>query len=155
MATKGNDDPPVPDLQTMEPSLNGRDGTIALIAIQATNFGLKNDKIQQPPLAKPRTYMLREPIKVVILTNLKMNTASSSGLRTLLSNTITSPKGDLKGITTRSGTAYHGPTIPMTSSYIPQVVEGETEVTQDMVPPTNNKSTKDVYNTLKKARSRI
>nr|GEX51512.1 reverse transcriptase domain-containing protein [Tanacetum cinerariifolium] len=49
MDTKGNDDPPVPDLRTMEelcqPSLNGRGGPIAPIAIQATNFGLQNDMI--------------------------------------------------------------------------------------------------------------
>nr|GEX45336.1 hypothetical protein [Tanacetum cinerariifolium] len=51
MATDGNGDPPVPDLRTMEelcqPSLNGWGGPIAPIAIQATNFGLKNDMIQQ------------------------------------------------------------------------------------------------------------
>nr|GEZ14828.1 reverse transcriptase domain-containing protein [Tanacetum cinerariifolium] len=51
---------------------------------------------------------------------------------------------DLKGITTRSGTAYQGLTIPTTSSSLPQVVERETEVTKDMMPPTNNGSTKDV-----------
>nr|GEV50887.1 hypothetical protein [Tanacetum cinerariifolium] len=51
MATNGNGDPPVPDLRTMEelcqPTLNGRGGPTAPIAIQATNFGLKNDMIQQ------------------------------------------------------------------------------------------------------------
>nr|GFA78700.1 hypothetical protein [Tanacetum cinerariifolium] len=51
MAAEGNDNPPVPDLRTMEklcqPSLNGQGGPITLIAIQATNFGLKNDMIQQ------------------------------------------------------------------------------------------------------------
>nr|GEU61575.1 hypothetical protein [Tanacetum cinerariifolium] len=51
MVTKGNGDPPVPDLQTMEelcqPSLNGRGRPIAMITIQAMNFGLKNDMIQQ------------------------------------------------------------------------------------------------------------
>nr|GEV59264.1 reverse transcriptase domain-containing protein [Tanacetum cinerariifolium] len=47
---------------------------------------------------------------------MKMNTASSSGLRTLPGNTITNPKEDLKGITTRIGTAYPGPIIPTTSS---------------------------------------
>nr|GEV21917.1 reverse transcriptase domain-containing protein [Tanacetum cinerariifolium] len=137
----------------------------------------------QPSLAKPRTYMLREPIEVVTLTNLKgnnqgknhffqgashgqkpqvvttteftnymkandailknmqtnmtsltnsnlelknmfgqfmkMNIASSSGSRTLPSNTITNPKDDLK-------------------------VERETEVTKDTLPLTNNESTKDV-----------
>nr|GFA02165.1 reverse transcriptase domain-containing protein [Tanacetum cinerariifolium] len=42
------------------------------------------------------------------------------------------------------GTAYQGPTIPTTSSSLPKVVECETEVTKDTVPPTNNGSTKDV-----------
>nr|GEY17228.1 reverse transcriptase domain-containing protein [Tanacetum cinerariifolium] len=167
MDTEGNGDPPVLDLRTMEelcqPYLNGRGGPIAPIDIQATNFGLKNGMIQQvqnscqfhglpgddankhlekflhPPLAKPKTYMLREPTKV-------MNTASSLGSGTLPSNTITNPKEDLKGITTRSGTAYQGPMIPTNSSSSspPQEVERETEVTKDMVPPTNNGSTKDV-----------
>nr|GEX07616.1 reverse transcriptase domain-containing protein [Tanacetum cinerariifolium] len=58
---------------------------------------------------------------------IKMNTASSLGLGTLLSNTITNPKEDLKSITTRSGTAYQGPTIPTTFSSFPKVVERETE----------------------------
>nr|GEW24295.1 reverse transcriptase domain-containing protein [Tanacetum cinerariifolium] len=51
MATNENGDPPVLDLRTMEelcqPSLNGRGGPIAPIPIQATNFVLKNDMIQQ------------------------------------------------------------------------------------------------------------
>nr|GFA50353.1 hypothetical protein [Tanacetum cinerariifolium] len=51
MAAEGNGDPPVPDLRTMEelcePSLNGRGGPISLIDIQAMNFGLKIDMIQQ------------------------------------------------------------------------------------------------------------
>ncbi|GJZ18082.1 hypothetical protein Tco_0554205, partial [Tanacetum coccineum] len=72
------------------------------------------------------------------------NTASTSGLGTLPSNTITNPKEDLKGITTRSDVAYQGPTIPTTSSSPPKVVERKTEVKKDTVPPTNNGSTKDV-----------
>nr|GEW36214.1 reverse transcriptase domain-containing protein [Tanacetum cinerariifolium] len=60
MATNGNGDNqpspeggdlPVPDLRTMEElcqtTLNGRGGPIPPIAIQAKNFGLKNDMIQQ------------------------------------------------------------------------------------------------------------
>nr|GEV77632.1 reverse transcriptase domain-containing protein [Tanacetum cinerariifolium] len=51
MVADGNGDPPVLDLRIMEelcqPTLNGRGGPIAPIAIQATNFGLKNDMIQQ------------------------------------------------------------------------------------------------------------
>nr|GEU94188.1 DNA-directed DNA polymerase [Tanacetum cinerariifolium] len=57
-------------------------------------------------------------------------------------NTITNPKEDLKGITTRRGTAYPRPTIPITSSS--SVVERETEATKDTVHPTNNGSTEDV-----------
>ncbi|GJU79744.1 hypothetical protein Tco_1282109, partial [Tanacetum coccineum] len=70
------------------------------------------------------------------------NTASSSSLGSLPSDTVTNPKEDLKGITTRSGVAYQGPTIPITSS--PRVVERRTEVTKDTVFPTNNRITEDV-----------
>ncbi|GKE28472.1 hypothetical protein Tco_1443856 [Tanacetum coccineum] len=59
----------------------------------------------------------------------------------LPSNTVTKPKEDLKGITTRSGVAYKGPTIPTSS---PRVVECRTEVTKDTVFPTNNGITEDV-----------
>nr|GEU63165.1 DNA-directed DNA polymerase [Tanacetum cinerariifolium] len=58
-------------------------------------------------------------------------------------NKMTNPKEDLKGITTRSGTAYQGPMIPTTPS-LPPVVERETEATKDMVHPNNNESTEDV-----------
>nr|GEZ37538.1 reverse transcriptase domain-containing protein [Tanacetum cinerariifolium] len=76
---------------------------------------------------------------------MKMNTASSSSSGTLPSNTVTNLKEDLKGITTRSGNAYQGPTVPTTSSSPPfKVVERENEVTKDTVPPTNNGSTKEV-----------
>nr|GFC42014.1 reverse transcriptase domain-containing protein [Tanacetum cinerariifolium] len=46
--------------------------------------------------------------------------ASSSGSGTLPGNTITNPKEDLKGITTRSGVAYQGPTIPTPSKVVKQ-----------------------------------
>ncbi|GKA19787.1 reverse transcriptase domain-containing protein [Tanacetum coccineum] len=75
---------------------------------------------------------------------IKMNTASTSGSGTLPGNTITNPKEDLKGITTRSGVAYQGPTIPSTSSSPPKVMNRDTEVTKDTMLPTNNGSTEDV-----------
>nr|GEZ43610.1 reverse transcriptase domain-containing protein [Tanacetum cinerariifolium] len=53
---------------------------------------------------------------------------------TLPSNAITNPKEDLKGITTRSGVAYQGPTIPTPSK------QG-TEVTKDQVQTPNSQST--------------
>nr|GEY71687.1 reverse transcriptase domain-containing protein [Tanacetum cinerariifolium] len=52
-------------------------------------------------------------------------------------NTITNPKEDLKGITTRSGVAYQGPTIPTPS----KVVKQGTEVTTDQVPTPSSQST--------------
>nr|GEX31448.1 hypothetical protein [Tanacetum cinerariifolium] len=57
------------------------------------------------------------------------NTASSLGSGTLPSNTITNPKEELNGITTRSGVAFQGPTIPTPS----KVVKQGTEVTKDQV----------------------
>ncbi|GJS46074.1 hypothetical protein Tco_0596195 [Tanacetum coccineum] len=72
------------------------------------------------------------------------NTASTSGSGTLPSNTVTNPKEDLKGITTRSGVAYQGPAIPSTSSSSPKVMNRDTEVTKDTMLPTNNGSTEDV-----------
>nr|GEU88180.1 reverse transcriptase domain-containing protein [Tanacetum cinerariifolium] len=51
----------------------------------------------------------------------------SSTLGTLPSNTIPNPKGEMKAITTRSGVAYEGPSIPTPKT----VVEQETEETMD------------------------
>nr|GEW49055.1 reverse transcriptase domain-containing protein [Tanacetum cinerariifolium] len=73
---------------------------------------------------------------------MKMNTALSSGSGTLPGNTITNPKEDLKSITTRRGTAYPGPTIPITSPS--PVVEREADVTKGQVHHANNGSTEDV-----------
>ncbi|GJW23264.1 reverse transcriptase domain-containing protein [Tanacetum coccineum] len=69
---------------------------------------------------------------------------ATSGSGTLPGNTVTNPKEDLKGITTRSGVAYQGPAIPSTSSSSPKVMNRDTEVTKDTMLPTNNGSTKDV-----------
>ncbi|GJR35084.1 reverse transcriptase domain-containing protein [Tanacetum coccineum] len=49
--------------------------------------------------------------------------------------------GDLKAITTRSGVAYDGPTIPPTPSPLPKEVERETEATKDKVQTTSSEST--------------
>nr|GEW70523.1 reverse transcriptase domain-containing protein [Tanacetum cinerariifolium] len=53
------------------------------------------------------------------------NQSSTSG--TLSSNTIPNPKGEMKAITTCSGVAYEGPSIPTPK----KVVERETEETTD------------------------
>ncbi|GKB20130.1 reverse transcriptase domain-containing protein [Tanacetum coccineum] len=91
-------------------------------------------QVYQPTTSQPPVYQTQHKF-------VNSNTASSSSLGSLPSNTVTNPKDDLKGITTRSGVAYQGPTIPTSS---PQVVERRTEVTKDTVFPTNNGITVDV-----------
>ncbi|GKF03363.1 hypothetical protein Tco_0030286 [Tanacetum coccineum] len=65
----------------------------------------------------------------------------NQGQGSLPSNTVTNPKEDLKGITTRSGIAYQGPMIPTSS---PGVAERRTEVTKDTIFPTNKGIYEDV-----------
>ncbi|GJU37530.1 reverse transcriptase domain-containing protein [Tanacetum coccineum] len=74
-----------------------------------------------------------------ILTNMQNQNSSGSG--SLPSNTVANPRGDVKAITTRSGVAYDGPTIPPTPSPLPKEVERETEVTKDKVQNTSLGST--------------
>nr|GEX97972.1 reverse transcriptase domain-containing protein [Tanacetum cinerariifolium] len=110
-----------------------------------TNFMKANDTI----LKNMQTNMTSLTNSNLELKNMfsqfiKMNIGSSSGSGTLPGNTITNPKEELKGITTRSGTAYQGPTSPTTSSSLPLVVERKTEATKDTMHPTNNESNKDI-----------
>nr|GFC68007.1 reverse transcriptase domain-containing protein [Tanacetum cinerariifolium] len=77
------------------------------------------------------------------------NTASSSGSGTLHGNTVTNPKEDLKGITTRSGVAYQGPTIPTPS----KVAKQGTELIKDQVQPSNSQSTAPVQPTVTQSKS--
>ncbi|GJS21882.1 reverse transcriptase domain-containing protein [Tanacetum coccineum] len=107
--------------------------------VKANDAVMRNMQDQNQNLQNQMTNLTDMLSKLV-----NSNAASTSGSGTIPSNTITNPKVDLKGITTRSGVAYQGPTIPTTSSSPPKVVERETEVTKDTVPPTNNGSTKEV-----------
>ncbi|GJX36117.1 reverse transcriptase domain-containing protein [Tanacetum coccineum] len=68
-----------------------------------------------------------------------------SGSKSLPSNTVANPRGDLKVVTTRSGVSFNGPTIPPTSSPLPKEVEREPEVTRDKVQTTSSESTTHVY----------
>ncbi|GJZ26314.1 reverse transcriptase domain-containing protein [Tanacetum coccineum] len=63
-----------------------------------------------------------------MICGLFQNQASTLG--TLSSNTIPNPKGEMKAITTQSGVAYEGPSIP-TNPSPKKVVERETEETTD------------------------
>nr|GEV31101.1 reverse transcriptase domain-containing protein [Tanacetum cinerariifolium] len=63
-----------------------------------------------------------------MLSGFFQNQASTSG--TLSSNTIPNPKGEMKAITTQSGVAYEGPSIP-TNPSPKKIVERETGETTD------------------------
>nr|GEY83559.1 reverse transcriptase domain-containing protein [Tanacetum cinerariifolium] len=86
-----------------------------------------NKNLMRPPLATPRTYMLRELTKV-IPTKLKATVIFSAIVQTR-------------------------PTIPTTSSS--PIVERETKATKDTMHPTNNRSTKDVQPLVVQTKSPI
>nr|GEX70215.1 reverse transcriptase domain-containing protein [Tanacetum cinerariifolium] len=86
--------------------------------VRALLLDKKNQSLAPVPSSTPA------PVKAV-----DPNCVTCGGSGTLPSNTITNPKEDLKGITTRSGVAYQGPTI-LTPS---KVVKQGTEVTKDQV----------------------
>ncbi|GKE64967.1 hypothetical protein Tco_1519128, partial [Tanacetum coccineum] len=107
------------------------------------------DMVKALLLEKKNQTQALTPVKAV-----EESCVTYGGSGTLPSNTITNPKVDLKGITTRSGVVYQGPTTPTTSSP-PKVVEHETKVTKDTVPPTNNGSTKDVQPPVVQVQSQV
>nr|GEZ31634.1 reverse transcriptase domain-containing protein [Tanacetum cinerariifolium] len=105
--------------------------------------------VNQPPAYQALAYQAPIPqTQSVSQTNFEryvkdndavLRNIQSQGQRagTLLGNTVTNPKEDLKGITTRSGVAYQGPTIPTPS----KIVKQETEVTKDQVQTPSSQST--------------
>ncbi|GKD45294.1 reverse transcriptase domain-containing protein [Tanacetum coccineum] len=131
--------PPAPPYQAPAPQTQGVIKTDFESYVKANDAVMRNMQDQNQNLQNQMINLTDMLSKFM-----NSNTASTSGSGTLPSNTITNPKLDLKGITTQSGVAYQGPMIPTTSSSPPKVVEHETEVTKDMVPPTNNGSTEDV-----------
>nr|GFA63742.1 reverse transcriptase domain-containing protein [Tanacetum cinerariifolium] len=83
------------------------DGTHSYQNCPATSGNAYRDNIQE--------YAVKMCNQLANLTDMlskfmSFNTASSSGSGGLPGNTVTNPKEDLKGITTRSGVAYQGPT---------------------------------------------
>ncbi|GJR66732.1 hypothetical protein Tco_0012797 [Tanacetum coccineum] len=141
-----------------QPTLDGRGGPIAPIAIQATNFGLKNDMIQQVQnsclfhgLGDDANKHLAKFLHVT--QSIHRDTINAAAGGTFMKrrpeecyDLITTMIGilPLKGVSPPEVVLlYKGPTIPTTSSS-PKVVERETEVTKDTVPPTNNGGTEDV-----------
>ncbi|GKC26643.1 reverse transcriptase domain-containing protein, partial [Tanacetum coccineum] len=127
-----------PAYQASAPQTQGVTKTDFESYVKANDAVMRNMQDQNQNLQNQMTNLTDMLSKFV-----NVNTASSSGTSSLSSNTITNPEEDLKGITTRSGVAYQGPMIS-TTSFSPKVVERETVVTKDTMPPTNNGSTKNI-----------
>nr|GEV24286.1 reverse transcriptase domain-containing protein [Tanacetum cinerariifolium] len=156
MAAEGNEDPPVPDLRTMkelcQPSLNRRGGPIAPITIQAMNFGLKNDMIQQDTSAQrseSSSSITSSSDTEIAALKAEMVKIKKNLMRVLQVNQ------QVKAVTPNCKTcggphsyidcpATVGQTQMVYAAGAYQVVDRETKATKDTVHPTNNGSTKDV-----------
>nr|GEU83252.1 reverse transcriptase domain-containing protein [Tanacetum cinerariifolium] len=148
---------PMADNRTMAELLQapteGYEDVIVIPEIAANNFELKHGLInldqnkqffghdKEDPHAHihkknqssaPAQSSTPAPVKAV-----ELNCVTCGGSGTLPSNTITNPKEELKGITTRSGVAYQGPTIPTPS----KIMKQGTEVTKDQVQTPSPQST--------------
>nr|GEX23964.1 reverse transcriptase domain-containing protein [Tanacetum cinerariifolium] len=123
-------------------SLNSTAGVVAKVSTSSSTPAISSD------VAK-----LKDMVRALLLDKKNQSSALASapsptrapvkavepncGSGTLSSNTITNPKEDLKRITTRSGVAYQGPTIPTMS----KVVKQGTEVTKDQVQTSSSQCT--------------
>nr|GEX68202.1 reverse transcriptase domain-containing protein [Tanacetum cinerariifolium] len=128
------------DNRTMEEILQalmeGYGEAIVILEINADHFEIKTNLLQLVQANPYHGFKRENPhthinnLKRITLT-LKFrdvpndNQSSTSG--TLSSNTIANPKGEMKAITTRSGVAYEGPSIPTPK----KIVKRETEDTTD------------------------
>ncbi|GKB41286.1 hypothetical protein Tco_0886228, partial [Tanacetum coccineum] len=145
---------PMTDNRTMEELLQapteGYGEAIVILEINADHFEIKTNLIVTKKVVTPTTVKAVEESCVICgddhayynfpTTNSNQSSVcaatgsffqnQASTLGTLLSNTIPNPKGEIKAITTRSGVAYEGPSIP-TNPSPKKVVERETEETTD------------------------
>nr|GEV10656.1 hypothetical protein [Tanacetum cinerariifolium] len=154
--------PPVPmaENQTMAQLLqaptDGYEDAIVIPEIAANNFKLKHDvaelkdMVRALLLDKKNQYLAQTSSpSPALIKAVEPNYVTCGGSRTLPGNTVTNPKEDLKGITTRSGVAYQGPTTPTPS----KVAKQGTEVTKDQVQTSSLQSTAPVQPTVTQSES--
>ncbi|GJS71179.1 reverse transcriptase domain-containing protein [Tanacetum coccineum] len=91
-----------------------RDNIQGYVAAAAGNYNQGNAGYRPQASMSNQT----NELKNMMASFFQMNTASTSGMGSLSSNTIANPKGELKAITTRSGLALDGPTVPMPPPFI-------------------------------------
>ncbi|GKE84867.1 reverse transcriptase domain-containing protein, partial [Tanacetum coccineum] len=101
---------------------------------ELTNYIKSNEatlRAMQTHMTNMKTELWNEFKSTIDARTNKIENQNSPGSGSLPSNTVANPRGDVKAITTRSGVAYHGPTIPPTPSPLPKEVERETEATKN------------------------
>ncbi|GKE51582.1 reverse transcriptase domain-containing protein, partial [Tanacetum coccineum] len=104
-----------------------QDNCQAYVFAAIVNYNQGNAGHCPPSVAHQATILQQNNKLENMLSNyFQMNKPPSSG--PLPSNIIANLKGDLKGITTRSGVSYDGPPIPPPFSFSPKVVEREPEL---------------------------
>ncbi|GJZ61850.1 hypothetical protein Tco_0617987 [Tanacetum coccineum] len=139
--------------QLLEAPTEGYEDAIVVTEITADNFELKHGcstlQTYQAPAYQAPAPQIQCVSRKIYKPTFKANDACDEELqihrkvKTCIKLTPISMRHAFQiGITTRSGVAYKGPTIPITSS--PKVMERETEVTKDTMPPANNRSTEEV-----------
>ncbi|GJV33894.1 hypothetical protein Tco_1394294 [Tanacetum coccineum] len=107
-------------------------------ATNGNNFLGYQDNIQAYVSAAAAT-ILQQNNKLENMLSIYFQMNKPLGSRSLPSNTVANPKGDMKAITTRSGVSYDGPPIPPPISPYLKVVEKEPEVTKDPMQPSTKK----------------
>nr|GEV27504.1 reverse transcriptase domain-containing protein [Tanacetum cinerariifolium] len=95
-----------PAYQALAPQAQGVSKEDFLAYVKANDAVMRNMQTQGQNMQNQLTNLTDLMTKFV-----NANTASTSNSGTLLSNTITNPRSDLKAITTRSGVSYDGPQI--------------------------------------------
>nr|GEV24586.1 reverse transcriptase domain-containing protein [Tanacetum cinerariifolium] len=140
----------IPTYQAPAPQTQGVSKEGFLAYLKANDAVMRNKQTQGQNMQNQWTNLTELLTKFV-----NTNSASTSSSGTLPSNTIATPRSDLKAITTQSGVSYDGPQIPPPLSFLLKVVENEPEATKDIVHPTKNRSIEDVQPQVVQSKSLI
>nr|GEU97808.1 retrovirus-related Pol polyprotein from transposon TNT 1-94 [Tanacetum cinerariifolium] len=131
--------PSVPNNQNVQPNQRNNQNRFNQNQNRGNNFNhgpLYQPSVFQPPAYQAPAYRAPAPqtqgvSKEDFSAYVKANDAVMRNMQT-------------QAITTRSGVSYDGPQISSPPSFLPKVVENESEATKDIVHPANNGSTEDV-----------
>ncbi|GKF31695.1 hypothetical protein Tco_0101493 [Tanacetum coccineum] len=111
---------------------------------ELTNYMKSNEatlRAMQTQMTNMKTELRNEFKSSLDTRTNKIENQKNQIMNMLTSNIVANPRGGVKAITTRSGVAYDGPTLPPTPSPLPKEVKRETDATKDKVQTTSLGST--------------